>query len=155
MQKAFFNGRWMGSFNATGVYTRFSGSVSKDPLNQEVFPTYVVDRTTEYIVLSSNNQIALNKAKNLWLDVDYFWISKQKMEIGTIGALQKLDLSIKKNWENWTFRFTASDVFNTMGYIRVKTNKRMDTLVMLPKDNITKLMLFQLLTISETKRLKK
>ncbi|MDR7818773.1 outer membrane beta-barrel family protein [Riemerella anatipestifer] len=123
MQKAFFNGRWMGSFNATGVYTRFSGSVSKDPLNQEVFPTYVVDRTTEYIVLSSNNQIALNKAKNLWLDVDYFWISKQKMEIGTIGALQKLDLSIKKNWENWTFRFTTNDVFNTMGYIRVKNQQ--------------------------------
>lgn len=121
--KAFFNGRWMGSFNATGVYTCFSGSVSKDPLTQEVFPTYVVDRTTEYIVLSSNNQIALNKAKNLWLDVDYFWISKQKMEIGTIGALQKLDLSIKKNWENWTFRFTANDVFNTMGYIRVKNQQ--------------------------------
>uniref|UniRef100_UPI0030EEFCBB TonB-dependent receptor domain-containing protein n=1 Tax=Riemerella anatipestifer TaxID=34085 RepID=UPI0030EEFCBB len=123
MQKAFFNGRWMGSFNATGVYTRFSGSVGKDPLTQEVFPTYVVDRTTEYLVLSSNNQIALNKAKNLWLDVDYFWVSKQKMEIGTIGALQRLDLSIKKNWENWTFRFTANDVFNTMGYIHIKNQQ--------------------------------
>ncbi|MEJ8591183.1 TonB-dependent receptor [Riemerella anatipestifer] len=123
MQKAFFNGRWMGSFNATGVYTRFSGSVGKDPLTQEVFPTYIVDRTTEYLVLSSNNQIALNKAKNLWLDVDYFWISKQKMEIGTISALQKLDLSIKKNWENWTFRFTANDVFNTMGYIHIKNQQ--------------------------------
>lgn len=123
MQKAFFNGRWMGSFNATGVYTHFSGSVSKDPLTQEVFPTYVVDRTTEYLALSSNNQIALNKAKNLWLDVDYFWVSKQKMEIGTIGSLQRLDLSIKKNWENWTFRFTTNDVFNTMGYIRVKNQQ--------------------------------
>ncbi|MDY3339232.1 TonB-dependent receptor [Riemerella anatipestifer] len=123
MQKAFFNGRWMGSFNATGVYTRFSGSVGKDPLTQEVFPTYIVDRTTEYLVLSSNNQIALNKAKNLWLDVDYFWVSKQKMEIGTIGALQRLDLSIKKNWENWTFRFTANDVFNTMGYIHIKNQQ--------------------------------
>lgn len=119
MQKAFFKGHWINSLTATSVWNKFSGMVDRDPLTQEQFPAYYVDFKTNFVVLQTNNQIALDKSKTWWLDVGYFWVSKQKLELGELSNMQKLDLGLKKNWNDWTFKFNVEDVFNTTGNLNI------------------------------------
>ncbi|WKS95547.1 outer membrane beta-barrel family protein [Riemerella columbina] len=123
MQKAFFNNRWMNSLTLTGIHKKFSGQVDTDPISQEKFEPYVVSRTSNFWVLSIDNQVALNSSKNLWLDVDYFWVSPQDIELGRLKAIQNLSLALRKNWNNWTFKVAANDIFSTNSNINI-TNEQ-------------------------------
>ncbi len=92
MQKSFFKGRWNAGYSVTGVYTKFQGSVDTDPLTGEKFDAYIVDRKTNFIMLNANNQIGLDQQKTWWLGVDYFYLTSQKIELGTLPNLQSLNL---------------------------------------------------------------
>lgn len=120
MQKTFFKNRWIANYIFTMSHDIFKGQVDTDPITQEKFTPYVLDRTTTYFVISTNNQVGLDKNKTLWLGMNYVYVSFQNMELGKLKPIQGLDISLKKNWKEWTFKASVDDVFNSMGKFTVR-----------------------------------
>lgn len=120
-QKTFYKGAWIANYSVTGNYTKFSGSLDTDPLTNEKFDTYIVSRDTKFLVFSANNNLALDKKKTYWLGANYFIVTPQEIELGKLPMIQSLNLSLKKNWDNWTFMAKVDDVFNTQGKITIKS----------------------------------
>lgn len=119
MQKMFLKGRWMANYSVTGIYKKYKGSVNYDPLTHESFDPYVVDRSSVFAVLNATNQFALDSKKTWWLGADYFIVTPQDMEIGKLDVINALSLSLKKNWENWTFKAAVNDVFDSQSKINI------------------------------------
>ncbi|QOR72932.1 TonB-dependent receptor [Cruoricaptor ignavus] len=112
MQKAFLKGRWIANASANFSHQKYSGSVDTDPLTLEVFEPYMVDRTTDFLTITAGSRYAFDKAKTWWLNAQYFLQTKKELEMGHLPLLHTLNLSLQKNWENWTFKGSVSDVFN-------------------------------------------
>lgn len=119
LQKAFFKNVWIGSYTATLNHSVYKGSVNTDPLTHEVFDTYTVDRKSTFFIFSGSNQIAADKRKTWWFGADYFIVTPQNMELGKLPTIQQLNLSLKKNWENWTFKAAIDDILNTNHLIKI------------------------------------
>ena len=113
MQKTFFEGIWNANNSLNLAYNIFKGSVSKDPITNEEFPTYDINKKTFFYSLQLNNNIRLSAKKDLFLGVNYFFLSPQQIELGKLNSMQSLDLSLKKLYKDWTFMFELNDVFNT------------------------------------------
>jgi hypothetical protein len=64
-------------------------------------------------VIQTNNTIRLDKKKTWFLGVNYFYVDQQQIELGMLKNLMSLDLSIKKNWNDWTFALNVNDVLRT------------------------------------------
>ncbi|SFI15638.1 TonB-dependent receptor domain-containing protein [Halpernia frigidisoli] len=111
MQKTFFKGIWSANNSLNLSYNIFKGSVSKDPITNEDFPTYDINKTTFYYSLEFNNNIRLSAKKDLFLGVHYFYLSPQQIELGKLKSLQSLDFSVKKLYKDWTFMVELNDVF--------------------------------------------
>ena len=112
MQKTFFKGIWNANNSLNLAYNIFKGSVSKDPITNEVFPTYDINKKTFFYNLELNNNIRLTAKKDLFLGVNYFFMSPQQIELGRLNSMQSLDLSLKKIYRDWTFMFELNDIFN-------------------------------------------
>ena len=113
MQKTFFKGIWSANNSLNLAYNIFRGSVSKDPITNEPFDTYDINKETFFFNIALNNNIRLSAKKDLFLGVNYFFLSPQKIELGNLNSMQSLDLSIKKIYKDWTFMFEVNDIFNT------------------------------------------
>ncbi len=120
-QKSLYKSAWIANYSVTGNYTKFSGSLDIDPLTNEKFDTYIVTRDTKFLIFSANNNLALDKKKTYWLGVNYFIVTPQEIELGKLPTIQGLNLSLKKNWENWTFLARVNDVFDTQGKMTIKS----------------------------------
>ncbi len=88
-----------------------TGDRFKNELGQYV--TYVNDTNSTSVLIQTNNTIRLDKAKTWFLGVNFFYIDKQQIELGMLRGLSSLDLSIKKNWNDWTFALNVNDVLRT------------------------------------------
>ena len=97
MQKTFFKGIWTANNSLNLAYNIFKGSVSKDPITNEDFPTYFINKKTFFYSLQLDNNIRLSAKKDLFLGVNYFFLSPQEIELGKLNTLQSLDLSVKKH----------------------------------------------------------
>ncbi|WP_417430823.1 outer membrane beta-barrel family protein [Halpernia sp.] len=113
MQKTFFKGIWSANNSVNLNYNIFKGSVSKDPITNEDFPTYEVNKNTFFYSLELNNNIRLSAKKDWFLGVNYFFLSPQEIELGKLNTIQSLNLSVKKIYKDWTFLFEVNDIFNT------------------------------------------
>ena len=113
MQKTFFKGIWSANNNLNLAYNIFRGSVSKDPITNEPFDTYDINKETFFFNVELNNNIRLSAKKDLFIGVNYFFLSPQKIELGDLNSMQSVDLSLKKLYKDWTFMFELNDVFNT------------------------------------------
>ncbi|MGS0748939.1 TonB-dependent receptor domain-containing protein [Halpernia sp. GG3] len=113
MQKTFFKGIWSANNSLNLAYNIFRGSVSKDPITNEPFDTYDINKETFFFNIALNNNIRLSAKKDLFIGVNYFFLSPQKIELGNLNSMQSLDLSIKKIYKDWTFMFEVNDIFNT------------------------------------------
>lgn len=113
MQKTFFKGIWNTNSSLNINYNIFKGSVSKDPITNEDFPPYDVNKKSLFYQIQLGNNIRLSNKKDWYLGVIYFYVSTQKIELGKLNAIQSVDVSIKKIWNNWTFMLEASDLFDT------------------------------------------
>lgn len=120
-QKSFYKGAWIANYSVTGVYNKYTGSLDTDPLTNEKFDPYIVSRDSKYLVFSTNNNVALDKKKTYWFGMNYFIVTPQEIELGKLPTIQSLNLSLKKNWDNWTFMAKVDDVFNTQGKITIKS----------------------------------
>lgn len=112
-QKNFYNGIWSANYTTTFGHNVFKGSVDTDPITGETFPAFNLNKSTNLFHIQANNNIRLSSKKDLFLGVNYFYLAPQQISIGKLSAIQSLDISVRKIWNNWTFLFEANDVLNT------------------------------------------
>ncbi|MGG7552741.1 TonB-dependent receptor domain-containing protein [Chryseobacterium arthrosphaerae] len=120
IQKSFFKQYWTTNFNIGVQHNINNGSLDTDPTNGDRFK----NREGEYIVytnktnstsllIQTNNTIRLDKAKTWFFGLNYFFVDRQQIELGSLKNLMSLDLSIKKLWNDWTFAVNVNDILNT------------------------------------------
>lgn len=120
IQKTFFKQYWTTNFSIGVQHNRNNGSLDIDPTTGDRFVDekgkdliYVNNINSTSILIQTNNTIRLDKAKTWFLGVNFFYIDKQQIELGMLRGLSSLDLSIKKNWNDWTFALNVNDVLKT------------------------------------------
>ncbi|WET48545.1 TonB-dependent receptor [Chryseobacterium indologenes] len=120
IQKSFFKQYWTTNFSIGVQHNRNNGSLDMDPTTGDRFKnelgqyvTYINDMNSTSLLIQTNNTIRLDKAKTWFLGVNFFYIDKQQIELGVLRGLSSLDLSIKKNWNDWTFALNVNDVLRT------------------------------------------
>ena len=113
IQKSLFKQYLTLNFNAGVQYNINNGTLDTDPTTGQVFDTYVNNRKSASMVITSNNTIRLDKKKTWFLGVNFFYVDKQQIELGMLKNLASLDLSIMKNWNDWTFAVNLNDVLRT------------------------------------------
>ncbi|QQV02975.1 MULTISPECIES: TonB-dependent receptor domain-containing protein [Chryseobacterium] len=113
MQKTFFKQYLTMNFNIGMQHNINNGTLNTDPTTGEVFDTYINNRSSSSLVIQSNNTLRLDKKKTWFLGVNYFFVDQQQIELGLLKNLMSLDVSIKKNWNDWTFALNLTDILNT------------------------------------------
>lgn len=120
MNKTFFNQYLTMNFNVGVQHNVNNGSLSVDPTNGDIFLdkegnqiVYSNNIKSTSILIQTNNTIRLDKKKTWFLGVNYFFVDKQQIELGMLKNLSSLDLSLKKNWNDWTFALNITDVLRT------------------------------------------
>ncbi|GAA4157629.1 outer membrane beta-barrel family protein [Chryseobacterium ginsenosidimutans] len=120
IQKSFFKQYLTLNFNAGIQHNINNGTLDTDPTTGDTFVdkdgnpiVYTNHVKSTSFVVTSNNTIRLDKKKTWFLGVNYFYVDKQQIELGMLKNLMSLDLSIKKNWNDWTFAVNVNDVLRT------------------------------------------
>ncbi|KQT22840.1 TonB-dependent receptor [Chryseobacterium sp. Leaf405] len=113
IQKSLFKQYVTLNFNAGVQHNINNGTLDTDPTTGQVFDTYTNNRKSTSFIVTSNNTIRLDKKKTWFLGVNYFYVDKQQIELGMLKSLMSLDLSIKKNWNDWTFAVNVNDILRT------------------------------------------
>ncbi|WP_265427602.1 outer membrane beta-barrel family protein [Chryseobacterium sp. YIM B08800] len=120
IQKTFFKQYLTMNFNVGVQHNVNNGSLAVDPTNGDIFLdkdgkeiVYSNNIKSTSILIQTNNTIRLDKKKTWFLGVNYFFVDKQQIELGMLKNLMSLDLSIKKNWNDWTFALNLNDVLRT------------------------------------------
>lgn len=120
MNKTFFNQYLTMNFNIGVQHNVNNGSLSVDPTNGDIFLdkkgnqiVYSNNIKSTSILIQTNNTIRLDKKKTWFLGVNYFFVDKQQIELGMLKNLSSLDVSLKKNWNDWTFALNLTDVLRT------------------------------------------
>lgn len=113
MNKSFFDQIWTSNIT-TGIQNKsFKGSVDTDPITQETFEAFSTSGSSTNFVLETSNNIRLSAKKDWYLGINYFYVGKQKLDIGTLNPISQTNLSLKKLWNHWTFVLDVNDVFKT------------------------------------------
>jgi len=120
IQKLFFNQYLTMNFNVGVQHNINDGALAVDPTNGDIFLdkegkqiVYRNNISSTSVLIQTNNTIRLDKKKTWFLGVNYFFVDKQQIELGMLKNLMSLDLSIKKNWNDWTFALNLNDVLRT------------------------------------------
>ena len=113
MQKSFFKQYLTTNFNVGMQHNINNGMLNTDPTTGEVFDTYINNINSTSLVIQANNTVRLDKKKTWFLGINYFFIDKQQIELGMLKNLMSLDMSLKKNWSDWTFALNVTDILNT------------------------------------------
>ncbi|SEM55258.1 Outer membrane receptor proteins, mostly Fe transport [Chryseobacterium taichungense] len=120
IQKSLFKQYLTLNFNAGVQHNINNGTLAQDPTTGDTFVDkegnpliYRNNIKSTSLVITSNNTIRLDKKKTWFLGVNYFYVDKQQIELGMLKNLMSLDLSIKKNWNDWTFAVNLNDVLRT------------------------------------------
>lgn len=113
VQKSLFKQYLTLNFNAGVQHNINNGTLNTDPTTGQVFDTYINDRKSTSLVITSNNTLRLDKKKTWFLGANFFYVDQQQIELGILKDLMSLDLSIKKNWNDWTFAVNVNDVLRT------------------------------------------
>lgn len=120
IQKSFFKQYWTTNFNIGVQHNINNGSLDTDPTtgdrfqnNEGQFIVYSNNVKSTSLLIQTNNTIRLDKKKSWFLGINYFFVDKQQIELGTLKSLMSLDLSIKKTWNEWTFAVNVNDILKT------------------------------------------
>ncbi|MCQ9636577.1 outer membrane beta-barrel family protein [Chryseobacterium sp. WG23] len=120
IQKSFFKQYLTTNFNIGVQHNINNGSLDIDPTTGDRFRNkegdyivYTNKTSSTSLLIQTNNTIRLDKKKTWFLGVNYFFVDKQQIELGTLKSLMSLDLSIKKTWNEWTFAVNVNDILRT------------------------------------------
>ena len=113
MNKNFFNQIWTANYVLGLQVNSFKGTVDTDPITGEKFAPFHADgsMTTPFLQLSNN--IRLSSKKDWFLGINYFYLGKQRIDLGILDPISSLDFSLKKIWNDFTFAVDFRDVLNT------------------------------------------
>lgn len=111
--KTFFDNIWTANYTLGIQNTSYKGSVDTDPITGDIFSPYDLNDSLTTPLIQTNNTIRLSKKKDLFLGINYFYMGKQRIDLGTLQPLQRLDLNLKKIWNSWTFTVDLNDVLKT------------------------------------------
>ena len=114
MNRSFFKQIWTSNLVLGFNINTYRGTVDTDPITGEVFDPFVFDFSMATPFFQTSNNIRLSSKKDWFLGVNYMYIGKQRVDLGTLKPLQKLDLSVKKILDDWTFALEVRDIFKTM-----------------------------------------
>ncbi|MCP1298355.1 TonB-dependent receptor [Chryseobacterium sp. S0630] len=123
IQKSFFKQYWTTNFNIGVQHNINNGSLDTDPTTGDRFKdekgpngkfiTYTNKTNSTSLLIQTNNTVRLDKKKTWFFGLNYFFVDKQQIELGSLKNLMSLDLSLKKMWNDWTFAVNVNDVLNT------------------------------------------
>ncbi|PWN68187.1 TonB-dependent receptor [Chryseobacterium phosphatilyticum] len=120
IQKSFFKQYWTTNFNIGFQHNINNGSLDTDPTTGDRFKNkdgefivYTNNIKSTSLLIQTNNTIRLDKKKTWFFGVNYFFVDKQQIELGSLKSLMSLDLSIKKIWNEWTFAVNLNDILRT------------------------------------------
>ncbi|WP_326982030.1 TonB-dependent receptor [Chryseobacterium sp. MYb264] len=120
VQRTFFKQYLTLNFNAGFQHNINNGTLAVDPTTGDTFVdidgkelVYTNKVKSTSLVITSNNTLRLDKKKTWFLGANFFYVDKQQIELGMLKNLMSLDLSIKKNWNDWTFAINVNDVLRT------------------------------------------
>lgn len=113
IQKTFFKQYLTTNFNVGVQHNTNDGFLNTDPTTGQVFDDYINKRKSTSLVIQTNNTLRLDKKKTWFLGANFFYVDKQQIELGVLKNLMSLDLSLKKNWNDWTFAVNVNDVLRT------------------------------------------
>jgi hypothetical protein len=113
MQKTFFKKTLTTNFNIGFQHNINNGTLNTDPTTGIIFDTYINKNKSTSLTIQTNNTLSLDKKKTWFLGVNYFYVDQQQIELGMLKNLMSLDISIKKNWNDWTFALNLEDVLRT------------------------------------------
>ncbi|AZA53165.1 TonB-dependent receptor domain-containing protein [Chryseobacterium sp. G0201] len=113
IQKTLFKQYLTTNFNIGVQHNINDGFLNTDPTTGQVFDDYINTSKSTSLVIQTNNTLRLDKKKTWFLGVNYFFVDKQQIELGVLKNLMSLDLSLKKNWNDWTFAVNVNDVLRT------------------------------------------
>ncbi|MGG7470620.1 TonB-dependent receptor domain-containing protein [Chryseobacterium arthrosphaerae] len=120
IQKSFFKQYWTTNFNIGVQHNINNGSLDTDPTTGDRFKNkegeyivYTNKTNSTSLLIQTNNTIRLDKAKTWFFGLNYFFVDRQQIELGSLKNLMSLDLSIKKLWNDWTFAVNVNDILNT------------------------------------------
>ncbi|MFP3591543.1 TonB-dependent receptor domain-containing protein [Chryseobacterium sp. SIMBA_038] len=120
IQRSFFKQYLTMNFNAGIQHNINNGTLAQDPTTGDTFVdkegnplVYSNSVKSTSIIIQTNNTLRLDKKKTWFLGVNYFYVDKQQIELGMLKSLMSLDLSLKKNWNDWTFAVNVTDVLRT------------------------------------------
>ncbi|MEN4761465.1 TonB-dependent receptor [Chryseobacterium sp. C39-AII1] len=120
VQRTFFKQYLTLNFNAGFQHNINNGTLAVDPTTGDTFVdidgkelVYTNKVKSTSLVITSNNTLRLDKKKTWFLGANFFYVDKQQIELGMLKNLMSLDLSIKKNWNDWTFAVNVNDVLRT------------------------------------------
>ncbi|MDO5616024.1 MAG: TonB-dependent receptor [Cruoricaptor ignavus] len=114
--RSLFNQIWNINYILSLQINSYRGTVDTDPITGEVFEPFVFDYSLVTPFFRANNNIRLSAKKDWFLGINYFWMGKQRIDLGIMNPIHQLDLSVKKTWDNWTFVFDVRDVLRTMKF---------------------------------------
>lgn len=83
----------------------------EEGITEGLFP-YSVDNANTNLFLQINN-IRLTSKKDLFLGINYWYLSPKQIELGKLATLQSLDVNVKKIWKSWTFMVEIEDILRT------------------------------------------
>ncbi|WP_185288842.1 TonB-dependent receptor domain-containing protein [Chryseobacterium lactis] len=120
MQKSFFKQYWTTNFNIGVQHNINNGSLDTDPTTGDRFKNkegeyivYTNKTNSTSLLIQTNNTIRLDKKKTWFFGLNYFFVDRQQIELGSLKSLMSLDLSLKKVWNEWTFAANVNDILNT------------------------------------------
>lgn len=113
IQKTFFKQYLTTNFNVGVQHNTNDGFLNTDPTTGQVFDDYINKRKSTSLVIQTNNTLRLDEKKTWFLGANFFYVDKQQIELGVLKNLMSLDLSLKKNWNDWTFAVNVNDVLRT------------------------------------------
>ena len=113
MNRSFFKNYLQLNVSGGVQLNKVNAELDTDPITGEKFPIFILKRETYSPIIQANANLRLDKAKTWFFGTNYYYVGKQQTDIGMLQPLQKLDISIKKIWNNWTFAANANDIFRT------------------------------------------
>lgn len=113
MNRSFFKNYLQLNVSGGVQLNKVNAELDTDPITGEKFPIFILKRETYSPIVQANANLRLDKAKTWFFGTNYYYVGKQQTDIGMLQPLQKLDISIKKIWNNWTFAANANDIFRT------------------------------------------
>ncbi|UOE41427.1 TonB-dependent receptor [Chryseobacterium suipulveris] len=113
MNKSFFKQIWNVNYVVGLQINSYKGSIDQDPITHEVFDPFVVDGSLVTPFVQLQNTVRLSAKKDWFLGVNYFYLGKNRIDLGTLKPLQQLDINVKKIWNDWTFSLDLKDILKT------------------------------------------